>query len=58
MSVYVLEMPDPIFNSFWMFGFLREAVDIHFHLNFLHFMIMENHDVDVINGFHTNEGSD
>ena len=44
MSVYVLEMSDPIFNSFWLCGFLREAVDIYFHLNLLHFVLMENHD--------------
>jgi len=41
-----------------MCGFLREAVDMHFHLNLLHFVVMEIHDADVINDSHTNEGSD
>jgi hypothetical protein len=41
-----------------MCGFVREAVDIHFHLNLLLFVVMEIHDADIMNDFHTNEGSD
>jgi hypothetical protein len=41
-----------------MCGFHSGAVDMHFHLNLPHFVIVGVHDASAINDFHTNKGND